>query len=247
VAELLLELGGELDIRDTRKQTALHRIIDRVDDATIDAVQFLLEHGADVNAQRDDLCTPLHQALNAGELEVARMLLDHQADVNLRNEDGRTLLHLLSRWEAPEDIDDGSDLVKLLLKRGANVNEKDKYNLTPLHLASYYKRLKIVQVLLDHGASTDLENDHGDTPFQIAIRGCGNSQGDGVAVAQLLLEHSVEAYAQDKYHLSTSGYIFGKDFVFLLRNRDNFKKENSGTHAFRLWMEGEIHVREHSH
>jgi hypothetical protein len=96
VAELLLELGGELDIRDTRKQTALHRIIDRLDDATIDAVQFLLEHGADVNAQRDDLCTPLHQALNAGELEVARMLLDHQADVNLRNEDGRTPLHLLS-------------------------------------------------------------------------------------------------------------------------------------------------------
>jgi hypothetical protein len=33
-----------------------------------------------------------------------------------------------------------------------NVNEKDKDNATPLHLASYYKRLEIVRVLLDLGA-----------------------------------------------------------------------------------------------
>jgi hypothetical protein len=40
VAELLLKLGGRVDVRDTRKQTALHKTIDRHDKVAIDAVQF---------------------------------------------------------------------------------------------------------------------------------------------------------------------------------------------------------------
>ncbi|KAH9177215.1 hypothetical protein EDB89DRAFT_2090506, partial [Lactarius sanguifluus] len=95
VAELLLKHGGIVDVRDTRKQTALHKTIDRYENVAINAVLFLLERGADVNARRDDLWTPLHLAVNTGELLVAQMLLDHRADVNSRNEDGQTPLHLL--------------------------------------------------------------------------------------------------------------------------------------------------------
>jgi ankyrin repeat protein len=87
------------------------------------------------------------------------MLLGNQADVNARNDDGQAPLHLLSRREPRQDEDDGSEDAKRLLERGANVNEKDKYDATPLHLASYYKRLEIIRVLLDHGANTDMEND----------------------------------------------------------------------------------------
>ncbi len=97
MAEFLLEHGESVDVRDTRKQTALHKTIDRDDNVAIDAVQFPLKHGADVNARRDDLWTPLHLAANIGELSVARMLLDHQAGVNSRNGDGQAPLHLLSR------------------------------------------------------------------------------------------------------------------------------------------------------
>ncbi len=157
MAELLLEHGGSVDVQDTRKQTALHKTIDRHDKVAIGAVQFLLKHGADVNARRDDLWTPLHLAVNIGELSVAQMLLEHQADVNSRNEDGQAPLHLLSRWEAPQDEDNDSGLAKLLLERGANVNEKDNDNATQLHLASYYKRLEIVRMLLDHGTNADTD------------------------------------------------------------------------------------------
>jgi ankyrin repeat protein len=85
------------------------------------------------------------------------------------------------------------------------VNEKDKNSATPLHLASYNQKLKIVRVLLDHGANADAKNDQGKTPLQLAfLRGSHDTQGDGVGVALLLLEHSAQVYARDKYQISTS-------------------------------------------
>jgi ankyrin repeat protein len=249
VAELLLKHGGRVDVRDARNQTALHKTIDQHDEVTIDRVQFLLEHGADVNAQRDDLWTPLHLALHAGEHTVARMLPDHQADVNARDDDGHAPLHLLSRWEAQHGEEDGSEDANLLLKRGANANEKDKDDATPLHPASYHKRLEIVRVLLDHGANIDMENDRNKTPLQIAIAGNGRVQGDGVGVVRLLVAHGAEAYARAKYHLTTSDLTccLGKEKIgqVLLGNGDPHKPESSWDETFRLWIEGKSHSREH--
>jgi hypothetical protein len=119
VAETLLEHGGNVDARGKREQTALHKTIDWHDKLAIDAVLFLLEHGADVNAQRNDLWTPLHLATYNGNLAVARILLDHGADVNLRNDDDQAPLHLLSGRETFQDEKDVSDIARLLLERGA--------------------------------------------------------------------------------------------------------------------------------
>ena len=236
VAELLLELGGRVDARDARKETVLHKTINRHGEGAIGAVKFLLEHGAEVNAKRDDLWTPLHLALNDGKLEAARMLLEHHAEVNARNNDGQAPLHLLSRFEPRQDEDSGLDVARRLLELGANMNEKDKDDATPLHLASYHKRLEIVQVLLDHGADINIVNDQGKTALQIAI------VGNGVGVARLLLAHGAEAYARDKYPINTSDLAccFRREKVrqVLLGHADLNKSESIGDEAFRLWMEG---------
>jgi len=47
--------------------------------------QHLINHGADVNAQKDDGDTPLHLAALFGRLKFMRLLLDHGADPHLRN------------------------------------------------------------------------------------------------------------------------------------------------------------------
>jgi ankyrin repeat protein len=242
VAELLLELGGRVDVRDARKWTVLHITIDRHDKGAVGAVQFLLQHGADVNATRDDLWTPLHLAFHVGKLKAARILLEHHADVNARNDDGQTPLHLLSSWEAQQDEDDGAVDAERLLEHGANVNEKDNDDATPLHLASYHNRLEIVRVLLDHGANIDMENCQGKTPLQIAIMGNGRAQGDGVDIARLLLAHGAEAYGRDKYPISTSDLVscFGKEKIgqVLLGNGDIGGMKSSWDESFRLWIEG---------
>ena len=250
VAELLLEHGGSIDVRDTRKQTALLRTLDQHDKVSIDVVRFLLEHGADVNALRYDLWTPLHLAVNIGDLSVTRMLLEHQADVNSHNDDGQAPLHLLSRREtSQEQDDDDSEIAKLLLERGTNVDEKDKDNATPLHLASYNKRLKMVQVLLDHGANTNVENDQGETSLQIVLKSDYNTHEEGIAIALLLLRHSAEAYARDKYHVSSSelACCFGKETILqvLLGDGEKMKPENTwDLTTFCPWIQGEHFSRE---
>ena len=239
VAELLLEVGGRVDVQDTRKETVLHKTIDRHDKGATGAVQFLLAHGADVDAKRDDLWTPLHLAFHVGKLEAARMLLEHHAYVNARNDDGQTPLHLLSRWEPRQDEDDGSDVANRLLECGANVNEEDNGNATPLHLASYFKRLEIVRVLLDNGASIDMKNGAGKTPLQIAIVGNDHAHGNSIGVARLLLAHGAETYARDKYSISTSD-CFRKEKIWqvLIGHADFNESESIGDEKFQRWMEG---------
>ena len=250
IAELLLELGGRVDARDARKETVLHKIIARHDEGAIGAVKFLLEHGADVNAKRDDLWTPLHLAFNVGKLEAARILLEHHADVNARNDDGQAPLHMLSRFEPRKDEDGGPDVARRLLELGANVNEKDKDDATPLHLASHYKRLEIVQVLLDHGANIDIVNGQGKTPLQIAIVGNDHAHGNSVCVARLLLAHGAEAYARDKYPMSTSDFAccFKKEKIanVLLGHTELNKSESTGDETFQLWMEGTYYCSGHT-
>jgi ankyrin repeat protein len=247
-AEVLLQHGGSVGIQDTKKQTALHRAIDRQDEVSIEAVRLLLAYGADVDAQRDDLWTPLHLAVNLEELRVARILLEFGADVDSRNSDGQAPLHLLSRRETSQGEDDGSDIARLLLDHGANVDEKDKDNATPLHLACYNQKLKIVRVLLDHGANPDAEKDRGETPMKLALaRRSNHDVQDGVSVARLLLEHGAEAYGRDKYHISTSDLAccFGNEKIgkmLLLIDGWKFKPENNRNQtAFRLWIEGEYY------
>ena len=75
-------------------------------------VRFLLEHGADINAQSHGGWTPLQRASRYGRLEVVRLLLEHGADVEVKNNGGKTALQ--------EAADMGRDeVVKLLREHGA--------------------------------------------------------------------------------------------------------------------------------
>ena len=249
-AELFLQHGGSPDIQDTISQTALHKVIDRPDEESFEAVRLLLSYGADVDAQRDDLWTPLHLAVNLEDFWVARVLLKSGADANSLTGDGWTPLHLLSRRKTSQGEDDGSDMAALLLDHGANVNERDKDNATPLHLASYNQKLKIVRVLLDRGANADAEKDRGETPLQLALTRSGQHDAqDGIGVARLLLEHGAKAYGRDKYHISTSDLTccFGNEKIMRMLLVGKFEPEdNRYQTAFWLWIEGEYYSLEHS-
>jgi len=61
------------------------------------------------------------------------------------------------------------DVVQHLLKLGADVGHKNKYGATPLHAAADFLNMKIVQLLLSHGADKEAINDDGKTPFELAV------------------------------------------------------------------------------
>jgi hypothetical protein len=68
---------------------------------------LLLDYGADINAQEQDLRSPLHLASWNNWLESASLLLERGADVHARDIDGRTPSGLASRAGA-------QDIVQLL-------------------------------------------------------------------------------------------------------------------------------------
>jgi ankyrin repeat protein len=81
-----------------------------------DAVELLLDRGADVNvlARNTDLqVAPLHSAAAGAHAEIVRMLVERGADVNARQRGGFTALQ-----SAAQNGDDES--VELLLERGAD-------------------------------------------------------------------------------------------------------------------------------
>jgi ankyrin repeat protein len=71
--------------------------------------RLLLEHGADINARRDNLSTPLHNAVRGKVVEVVRVLLEHGASVGAEDRWGQT----------PFQVAKDADIIKLLSKHSA--------------------------------------------------------------------------------------------------------------------------------
>jgi ankyrin repeat protein len=80
---------------------------------TLQTVQFLLDHGADVNAQdTEDLRTALMGAAHKGRNDVVQLLVQHGADLSLHDIGSRDTVHALAgvSWQA---IDYADGLVRV--------------------------------------------------------------------------------------------------------------------------------------
>ena len=119
-------------------------------------VEWLVEHGADVNLKGRVDISPLHEAASrAGSKEMVEYLLEHGANVNARAHADYTPIHYAIMSERVE-------VVAVLINSGANVNAKNRHGdptmRTPLAFAkSIAKERKraddeIVALLLRHGA-----------------------------------------------------------------------------------------------
>lgn len=154
-------LAWELRLADAPKRGTKELVLsapslhDAVDQGWTHEVERALREGADPNAKSRTGATPLESAADGDRLEIAKLLLakgakvedalrsaslhghlemmklllDHGADPN-RHDDGdaNTPLH----WAA---VNARTEAVRLLLARGARVNEKNKWGATPLDSA----------------------------------------------------------------------------------------------------------------
>lgn len=59
-------------------------------------------------------------------------------------------------------------LVKGLLDKGANVNQRDRFGMTPLHVAAKHRDKDLVELLLERGADRSLVDNTNSTAFEVA-------------------------------------------------------------------------------
>jgi hypothetical protein len=105
-----------------------------------DAVQSLLDRGADVNAHDADGDTALHGAAENGNVTIIELLLKKGANPNVKNKVGGTPL----MWAAVYGQDAAA---KLLLEQKADPSLKDEEGLTARDWAIKNQRTTVVKIL----------------------------------------------------------------------------------------------------
>jgi ankyrin repeat protein len=138
------------------------------------------------------MTTPLHRAVEAGDVALVQELLQLQSDVdiNTQDKDGYTALHLAA-------IYDKFEIAQLLLTHPqCNVNaQNDNNGCTALHLAAANNGVEIVQLLIAHRCNVNTQDNHGYTALHLAVT------NDKFEVAQLLLAHpQCDVNAQNKFN-----------------------------------------------
>ena len=163
---------------------------------------------ADVSVIDSLWYTPLHYASSTGHSDVCKKLIERDAKVDAKTFDGSTALHLASMtgcvdvqlpigssWSIDLKNSDGRtafyvacnsghvEVVRLLLKHKASVNEADRYGRTALHRACQWGHVEVVNLLLEHGAPVNEADRYGCTTLHGACR------WRHVEVERLLLKH----------------------------------------------------------
>lgn len=131
----------------------------------------------------DDIFTQCRE----GNAVAVRLWLDNtENDLNQGDDHGFSPLH----WACREGR---SNVVDMLIMRGARINVMNRGDDTPLHLAASHGHRDIVQKLIQHKADVNAVNEHGNSPLHYA---CFWGQDE---VAEDLVNNSALIYICNKY------------------------------------------------
>jgi len=125
----------------------------------INVITVLLAHGAKIDAADEDGDVALSAALHSENPQAARTLIEAGANVTLANHEGIPVWMQLRRR---------IDLLPLLLKHGASINDRTRKGLTCLHLAAMTDGRSEIDALIAVGADVNATGPHGETAFSLA-------------------------------------------------------------------------------
>ncbi len=196
----------------------------------IETVKVLLKHHALVNQQSAEGHTALLTAIQNAHIELSNLLIEAGADVNLANDRGWNPLYMAIKMRSPEkgtmpnpyiDMNGLYQVIEQLLAKGANVNARllddtEVHNsirstwlaeagATPFLRASLCGDLKVMKLLLAHGADPKIATTDGTTAL-MALAGVGYTKGfmhdigsleDSMEAMRILIKSGIDLNAQN--------------------------------------------------
>lgn len=180
VIELLIRKGALLNEKNKDFLTPLHLSADH---SYYEIMDLLLKNGAKVNVLDGLGQTALHRCARDDNLQACRLLLSYDIDPTIVSLQGYTAAQLASEnvlkilKNPPDTVDlelqlleaakagDLETVQRIVLNNPHTVNcrDLDGRHSTPLHFASGYNRVGVVEFLLEHGAEVHAADKGGKT------------------------------------------------------------------------------------
>lgn len=156
-----------------KKQAVVSLLLNYVDEINLfeacaagkfDVVAHLIyTHPEMVNEFSPDGFTPLGLACYFGHPQIASYLVLKGADVNIPSDNGFSVYPIHSAVAANQ-----TEITRMLLDHGAQVNVKQKSGVTPLHTAAQNGNLELLIALLERGAMVNTRMEGGKLPADLA-------------------------------------------------------------------------------
>ncbi|KAK3597127.1 hypothetical protein CHS0354_038046 [Potamilus streckersoni] len=194
----LLDAGADVTVKDEEGKTALHYCADNLE---TQCAEMLLEADTTLlNIQDEQMYTPMHMAVLAGNENLLKLLIERGADIHCLDENYHTLVHLATASGHPK-------ILEILIQHEADLSSADNYNAYPIHYAAQLTSStpgisdpkageKILKRLLDAGVAHDVVDSGGRQPLLWAA--CSGN----VESCKVLIKAGADVNATDKDDLS---------------------------------------------
>ena len=110
-----------------------------------DDVMKLISKGGNYKTKTFDNWTVLHKASRNGHKDLVQAFIELEPNLVFEPTNlGQTALHLAAQGGY-------HDIVEILMECNAEVDARDNFDITPLHLASKYGHIKVATMLIQFG------------------------------------------------------------------------------------------------